>query len=85
MGLTLLIFVGGQRAHLKMTTTAQAAQVDRFHLQPRRGLEKSLRAIELASLVDDPSAEILVRGVATGSSLVIGDLEGAGGHAAAML
>ena len=69
----------------EMTTTAQAAQVDRFHLYPRRGLEESLSVIELANLVHAPHSEILVRGVATGSSLVIGDLEGARGHAAAML
>ena len=49
------------------------------------GPEKSLRAIELASLVDDPYSEILGRSVATGCSLVLGDLEGARGHAAAML
>ncbi|MCZ6535036.1 MAG: AAA family ATPase, partial [Chloroflexi bacterium] len=74
-----------QDTSLEMATTAQAAQVDRFHLHPRRGLEKSLRAIELASLVDEPQAEILVRGVAVGCSLVIGDLEGARVHAAAIL
>ena len=35
--------------------------------------------------MDDPYSEILGRSVATGCSLVLGDLEGARGHAAAML
>ena len=82
---SLAIARRAQDTTLEIATMAQAAQVDRFHLHPRRGLEKSLRAIELASLVDDPYAEIQVRGVAAGCSLVVGDLEGARVHAAAML
>ncbi len=81
----LVIARRAQDSTLEMATTARAAQVDRFHLHPCRGLKKSLRAIELASLVDDPYSEILGRSVATGCSLVLGDLEGARGHAAAML
>ena len=84
-GQGLAIARRAQDTTLEMATTAQAAQVDRFHLHPYRGLEKSLRVIELASLVDDPSSEILGRSVATGCSLGVGDLEGARGHAAAML
>ena len=84
-GQGLAIARRAQDPTLEMATTAQAAQVDRFHLHPRRGLEKSLRAIELAGLVDDPHSEIQVRGVAAGCSLVVGDLEGARGHASAML
>ena len=84
-GRGLAIARRAQDTTLEMATTAQAAQVERFHLHPRRALEKGVRAIESASLVDDPYAEIQVRGVAAGCSLVLGDLEGARGHAAAML
>jgi len=74
-----------QDTTLEMATMAQAAQVERFHLHPREGWDKSVRAVELASLANDPFAEILARGVATGCSIVIGDLEGARDHATAML
>ena len=74
-----------QDTTLEMATMAQAAQVERFHLHPREGLDKSVRAVELASLANDPFSEILARGVATGCAIVLGDLDGARDHATAML
>ena len=53
-----------------------AANVDIFHLRPQEGLEKALRAIDLASHAGDVAIEVPARHWASGAMLLLGDLEG---------
>lgn len=74
-----------QDTTLEIIVLTQGAWVDVSHLHSRKSLEKSLRAIELASRGDDHYFEEMAQVFATGSLLAIGDLEGARPHATAML
>ena len=70
---------------LEMYTLACGAQVDHAHLRLPEGLEKALRAIQLAHRLDDPNSEISSRFVAINFSLVMGDFPEARLHGGAML
>ncbi|MFQ6026565.1 MAG: AAA family ATPase [Dehalococcoidia bacterium] len=67
--------------NLEMDALAASAEIDVFHLRCQKSVEKSLRAIELARMNDDPRAEIQARQRATLALTIIGDLEGARFHA----
>ncbi|MEK7817178.1 MAG: hypothetical protein AAB281_02880, partial [Actinomycetota bacterium] len=66
-------------------TLANAAYVDNHQFRHAEGLEKSLRAIELARRIEDPRTEVAARCWACEALAVTGNLEGARQHAAAAL
>ena len=70
---------------LEMQTLASACSLDILHLHPEKGLEKALRAIELARHIDAPHAELAARYYAALSLLSMGNPEEARQHATAML
>ena len=72
-------------AALEMQTLAGACSLDVLHLHPEEGLEKALRAIDLARHVDAPHAELAARYYAALSLMTMGNLEEARQHATAML
>ena len=70
---------------LEMATLVNAAHIDFYHLHHQESLENSLRAIELAILVDDAREELHASSLALPSLLALGDLEGARSEATARL
>lgn len=60
---------------LEMQTLADSANVDMLYARHRESLDKSLGAIELARLVDDPQAEALARYSSVLDNIALGDLE----------
>jgi len=64
-------------AALEMRTLTNAVPVDYYHFRYQDGLEKGLRAVELASRIDNPLAEINARYYLTSILCRIGELEGA--------
>ena len=70
---------------LELRTLSDSFYVNYFHLRFRDLLEKGLRAIELASEVDDLQTEVTMRYWVAASLRHMGDLEGdgsaCGGHA----
>ena len=74
-----------QDAVLDMKALARAAYVDAHHLRLREGVEKGLKAIELARRVSDPLSEVMARFVVATAMYVMGDAEAATLHAASSL
>lgn len=72
-------------ASLELQTLPFACDVDGYHTRLSGALGRGLRAVELASSVDNPRAELMARMWCFFSSSTAGDLKGAGNHAAAML
>ncbi|MFB3097343.1 MAG: AAA family ATPase, partial [Dehalococcoidia bacterium] len=70
---------------LEMGTLANAVTVDNFHFHHQDGLEKGLRAIELASHVDNPLEEMNARFYLTNILFFIGELDRAGQQAMDLL
>ena len=69
---------------LELRALGNAASVDTFECQFQDALEKGMRGIELARLLDDPRAELSVQYRAAGGRLLTGDLLGAKRHLEAM-
>jgi DNA-binding CsgD family transcriptional regulator/tetratricopeptide (TPR) repeat protein len=69
---------------LELRTLGIAATVDTFECQYQGALEKGLRGLELARLLDNPRAELSVHYRAAGGRLLTGDLQGAKLHLEAM-
>ena len=82
-GLAIAQREGDQR--LEMRIMASASYVDIFHLRWQDSLEKSLRAIDLARMIDDPHTEALARFWAANAHYDMGDTEDAGRQASASL
>ena len=72
------------RPSITSRSLGNAASVDTFECQFQDALEKGLRGIELARLLDDPRAELSVQYRAAGGRLLTGDLLGAKQHLDAM-
>jgi tetratricopeptide (TPR) repeat protein len=70
---------------LEMRTLASALYVDYFHRRFQESVEKGLRAINLAHRADDLQAEVEARFWVGVALMIMGDLQGAGEHAAATL
>ena len=70
---------------LEMETLANAARVDRFHLNLQGALQKSLRAVELARQHDDLFVEVAARFEVSLVYTDAGELEPARQHAVSML
>ena len=70
---------------LEMRTLAESVRSDFAHLRYQECLEKGLRIIELAHRVDEPGAEVSARFSTARVLMIIGDLEEASRHGAAML
>jgi tetratricopeptide (TPR) repeat protein len=68
---------------LEARTLADAAYVDNHQFRRAEGLEKALRAIELARRIDDPRTEVAAQSWAVEALVGTGDLERARQHAAA--
>ena len=66
-------------------TSTRASSVDFHHLRYDQSLKKSLRAIELASLVGEPYAEQHARAFAVRLLLIMGDPQSARQHVEAFL
>ena len=71
-------------ADLELRTLGNAASVDTFECQFQAALEKGLRGLELARLLDNPRAELGVQYRAAGGRMLTGDLQGAKPHLEAM-
>ena len=80
----LVIAQGEDDADLELRTLANAASVDTFECQYQAALEKSLRGLELARLLDHPRAELGVQYRAASSRMLTGDLQEAKQHFEAM-
>ena len=74
---------GDSALEMRALWSAGRLSVEQFYY--REALENVLSAIELAVLTDDPRAESEMRQGGVFASLGIGDIEGARGHATAML
>jgi len=70
---------------LELQTLSFAGDVDGYHIKLQEALGKSLRAVELARRIDNPRAELMARMWCFFSLGTAGDLNGAAGHARAML
>ena len=70
---------------LEVRTLANATQVNLHHGRSQETIETGLRAIELASRIDDPRQEATARYYTSFALAQIGDLEGARRHSTALL
>ncbi len=70
---------------LEMRTLINAAQINCFHLHYQEGIDKGLKAIELARRADDPYGEVAARFWVANALLFMGDPEGALLHTSPIL
>jgi tetratricopeptide (TPR) repeat protein len=84
-GQALAIAQREQDAALEIWTLVHAANVDVFHLLYPKGVEKGVRAIELAHRAEDHRAEVAARYWTVYARLYMGDLGEARRYALAML
>ena len=72
-------------ASLELQTLSFACDVDGFHMRWPKALENGLRAVELASRIDNPRAELLAHVWCFVPLAIGGNLKEAASHSAAML
>jgi len=74
-----------QDLNLEMQTLAASANVDFYHLRYRESVEKSMRVVELARLVNDPHFEMTAQLEALRTLNLLGESKRAEEHAGAAL
>ena len=81
----LRIAQGKEDLNLEMQTLAASANVDLYHLRYRESVDKTMRVVELARLVNDPYVEMTAQLEALRNLNILGESKRAEEHAEAAL